>query len=547
LTGTVERWSPEWHRRLWRIVATLPGRTPEEARAIRVELSRNDPVAFAVLYLARHLKSPETGDRITFAECHYEWARLALEQWRDPVAEPMQCRDGFLAPRSTGKSTWWYLILPLWAAAFGHVRFAAAFAQSTGQAEGHLQTLRGELDGNPLLRHDFPSLCTAARRQQSGGKIADRQGMIHTESGFTFAARGLDSAVLGLKVGEVRPDLIIIDDGEPDEANYSPYLAKKRRGTIIDAIFALNVYARVVMVGTVTMVGSIAHQMVRWAAGDVDPEDAPDGNWWVSEERIRVHHHRAILPNEDGSERSIWPEKWPLSWLQSRRHTREYQKNYDNDPAAVDGGYWQSGDIRYASLGGLATRWILQLDPAVTTKGSSDWTGVAVVACRPPAKPLLGPDGRPVAVQPRPDGLPEWMDPLESQCEIVYSSQVKLAGERLRAEVLRVLAMYQRIKAVRVEVNQGGETWQTVLHDLPVKLITHTASLSKEARFASALTRWHEGRVIHRDRFPVLEDQLTGFPRTHHDDVADAAVAGVQFFLPTEVRRQVRSRSSAYT
>lgn len=538
----VERWSPEWHRRLRRIIASLPDHTPEDARAIRVELARHDPVAFAILYLERHLRGRETGDRVTFAECHYEWAQLAIAEWTTPIGEPMQCRDAFIAPRSTGKSTWWFLILPLWAAAFGHVRFVAAFAQATGQAEGHLQTLRTELDTNALLRHDFPLLCTPARRQ-SGGKVADRQGMIHTASGFTFAARGLDSAVLGLKVGEVRPDAIVIDDGEPDEANYSPYLAKKRRGTIIDAIFALNVYARVVMVGTVTMVGSIAHQFVKHAAGDID-----EGNEWVGEERIRVHHHRAILANDDGTERSIWPEKWPLTWLISRRHTREYQKNYDNDPRAISGDYWQSDDFRYTTLGDLATRWILRVDPAITTKGTSDWTGMSVVACRPAAKPARGRDGKVLRVQPRPEGLPEWMDPLDSQCEIVAAWQVRLAGEKLRAEVVRALARWQKIRAVVIETNAAGETWRTILHDLPagVKMLERHTSVGKEARFGSALTRWHEGRVVHRERIPVLEDQLIGFPRTQFDDVADAAVGGVEFFLTSPARVQVGSRTAAY-
>jgi hypothetical protein len=542
VTAGVERWSPEWHRRLRRIIASLPDRTPEEARAIRVELGRHDVIAYAILYLSKHLAGRETGDKVTFAECHYEWARLA-ESWAEPITEPMHARDAFVAPRSTGKSTWWFLIIPLWAASYGHARFCASFAQAAGQAEGHLQTMRSELDVNPLLKFDFPALTAPARRQSSGSTVADRQSMIHTASGFTFAARGLDSAVLGLKVGEQRPDVLIIDDAEPDEASYSPYLAKKRLGTVTDAIFALNIYARVVMTGTVTMPGSIMHQLVRYAADDIS-----ESNEWVRDERIRVHHHRAILSNDDGSERSIWPEKWPLPWLQSRRHTREFAKNYDNDPRAVSGDYWQADDIRYGTLGDLATRWILRIDPAITTKGTSDWTGMTVVACRPAAKPVRGPDGRVLPVQPRPEGLPEWMNPLDSQVEVVAAWGVKLAGEKLRTEVVRTLARWQKIKAVVIETNAAGETWRTILHDLPggVKLLEVHTSIGKEARFGASLTRWHEGRVVHRERFPVLEDQLISFPRTQWDDVADSTVGGVEFFLVQPARVQVGSKTSSY-
>jgi hypothetical protein len=284
------------------------------------------------------------------------------------------------------------------------------------------------------------------------------------------------------------------------------------------------------MTGTVTMAGSIIHQMVRHAAGDCD-----ETNQWVADENIRVHHHKAILTNDDGTERSIWPQKWPLAWLQSRRHTREYAKNYDNDPKAVSGDFWNDSDFRYGTLGDLATRWILEIDPAVTTSGSSDWTGLAVIAYRPPS------------AGPHPVGLPDWMDPREGQCEVVYSTQVKLAGEKLRAEVLRILGIFQRCRFVRIETNQGGLTWETVLHDLPVKMLMHHTKTGKEAKFAQGLTRYHEGRVIHRERFLNLEGQMTAFPRVPHDDEADAVMNGVLYFLKEPSKVKVGARSASYT
>jgi hypothetical protein len=64
-------------------------------------------------------------------------------------------------------------------------------------------------------------------------------------------------------VGEKRPDLIILDDVEPSESNYSAYLAEKRLSTIQNAILPLNEWARVVWVGTVTTDGSLIHQAVK--------------------------------------------------------------------------------------------------------------------------------------------------------------------------------------------------------------------------------------------------------------------------------------------
>ena len=501
------RWDAAWHQRLTRILIDLPFRSAEEQAAIRRELGR-DPVAFALIYFRHHLRGKETGDRITFSETHYEWASRA-ERWALPVTEPMEQRDAEIAPRAMGKSTWWFLLLPVWAAANEYLRFIAAFAHTPGQAEGHLETMRNEFENNALLRHDYPDLCRPAKRQR-GGTVADRQGMIRQANGFTFAARGIDAASLGLKVNETRPDCLILDDVEPDEANYSVYLAKKRLGTVRDAIFPLNIYARVVMVGTVTMPGSVTHQLIRSLnryripSATVDEELA-----WIEEERITVHHTRAIAINEDGTERSVWPEKWPLAWLQSRRHTREYAKNYDNDPMARDGVYWTRDDFPRGSLD-TATRWLLQIDPAVTAKQTSDFTGVAIIG----------------------------YSPVEHKCVVRFARGVRMTGEPLRQYVVTLLGMHPEVKAVRIETVQGGALWLDIMHHLPgVKVLTHGASASKEVRFADALRHWQNGDVLHEEDFPVFREQAVGFPRVAYDDVVDAVAAGVSYFMSTPKRK----------
>ena len=487
------RWDDAWHARLNQILVDLPFRPLIEQAEVRRTLAA-DPVAFALIYLDHHLKGKETGDRITFSEVHYEWATRALG-WREPMPEPMARRHGEIAPRGCGKSTWWFLILPLWAAANGVKRFAAAFADTAAQAENHLATMKHEMGTNPLLRNDYPDLCQPARAQ-SGTTVADRMGKLKTRSGFVFAAKGIDSSALGMKDGEVRPDLLILDDVEPDEASYSPLLAEKRLGTIVDAVFPLNIYADVVMVGTVTMPGSVMHQIVKAAHGqDAEP--------WVAEENIQGHHYRAIAVNDDGTERSIWPAKWSLAWLQSRRHTREYAKNYDNDPMARDGVYWTRDDFRYGTLA-ARTRTLLWIDPAVTAKKTSDFTGLAVVS----------------------------YSPTEGKVEVRHAVGVRLIGAPLKQAVARLVGQFPEITLVVIETNQGGDLWPDVFDNLPgVRIKTTTSSASKEVRFAEALRHYQEGRVLHSARIPILEEQQVAFPRGQYDDVADAACGGILRFL----------------
>lgn len=508
------RWDEAWHRALDSELVDLAFQGPVARSAIRRELAK-DPVAFALIYLRGHLRGDATGGRVTFSEAHYEWCRLAM-RWRTPATDPQEDRHAFIAPRGCGKSTWWFLILPLWAAANGHVKFAAAFAHASEQAERHLQTLKRELDANVLLRADYPDLCSA----RDGRAGVDTESMYQARSGFTFAAKGIDSATLGMKIDETRPDLLILDDIEPDEAKYSAKLAEKRLGTVLDAVFQLNIYARVIMVGTVTMPGSIMHQCVKAAAG-METAD------WIRDERITSHHHRAIVLQEDGSERSLWPEKWSLEYLASIRHTRSYAKNYDNDPMAAGGDYWAADDFVYEEL--AYTRLALSIDPSTTTGHDSDPCGIAVVGWVP-ERSAVNPTGR---------------------CVVEHVEEVMLVGEELRAHVLRILGRFPRIRLILVETNQGGEHWGAILHHLPpgVKLAYVHNTEPKEVRAEWLLNRYQvrPAGVTHARKLIRCEEQMVGFPKAPHDDMIDAVGNIVRRFLdPPKPKKAGVSRSEVY-
>ncbi|WUH94573.1 hypothetical protein OG900_33455 [Streptomyces sp. NBC_00433] len=465
---------------------------------------------FALVYLRHHLKDAD--GNITFGDAHLDWSR-AGRAWARPVTRPAEQRDAYIAPRNTGKSTWWFLILPLWGAAHGHVKFAAAFAASATQAETHLATAKGEIDRNELLRQDFPDLCAPAKRP-SGNSVADTQAMYVAKSGFVFAARGIDSSSLGMKVGEQRPDLILLDDIEPDESSYSDDLAVKRKTTLLDAILPLNIYARVVICGTVTMPGSIIHQLVRHARG-VETAD------WIAEEGIRAHYSPPIVERPDGTERSMWPAKWPLDYLLEIRHTRSYAKNMANDPLAADGALWTPDDFRYPAPGeGVdpVTHMMLSIDPATTAKRTSDYTGLAVVS---------------------------WSTRLR-RCTVHAVTAVRVQpGPLLRDLVLAFLDEFPQIGLILIEVNQGGDTWKAILHDMPVKVKTVAQVENKFVRAEGVLNHYQRGRVIHARRLPEVEQQMCTFPKGPNDDMVDAVGSAVRRFIPPAKKQAPPSASQA--
>lgn len=480
----------------------------ERSADYRRAVSRVDPLAFSMIYLPHHLRGDETGNQITLSEFHLDLIEQA-KSWILSSQAPGQHRDAYVAPRGSGKSTWLFLILPLWAAAHGHRKFVAAFADSASQAEMHLATFKRELDTNLLLRNDFPELCSPARRP-AGMVAADRAGMLVTKAGFTFAARGIDAASLGMKVGEKRPDLLILDDIEPDESSYSAYQKEKRERTLVDAILPLNIFARVVISGTVTMPGSLIHDLVKTRT---QPGEEPAE--WVKSENFTCHYYPAILDNEDGTERSIWPEKWPLPWLEERRYTRAFRKNMQNDPMAVDGDYWVEEDFTYGMPSPL-THQLLSIDPAVTSKKKSDFTALAVIGfCKP-----------------------------RRECVVRWARAVKLQpGEQLRALVLRTLESFSDVAGVVVETNQGGDAWRSILHGLPVPVRTVHQHEPKEVRAARLLNHYQRRRVVHEHKLPALEQQCVAFPKGPNDDLIDCVGQGVEAFLGKKPQLGVSSQS----
>lgn len=454
----------------------------------RRAVTEMDPLAFALVYMQHHLKSPETGGEISFSEFHIALADSA-KRWARQDFGPAELREAWIAPRSSGKSTWLFLILPLWALAHRHRSFIIAFAHAGPQAKQHLLSLKRELTTNELLRRDFPELCRPARR--AGRSEQDTQDAYLADNGTALLARGIDAASLGVKVGNERPSLILFDDVEPNESNYSAAQKQKRLDTIRHAVFPMNDRAVIMLAGTTTMHGSCVHDIVKGAE-------------WAVEENIQPRHFKALMTDPDGTERSLWPQRWSTEYLQSIRHTRSFALNMQNEPVNPNGTFWSRTDFTYAPIRGV-DRWVLAVDPAVTKNVNSDYTGLAVVGYSPTARKAV----------------------------VEMATGVKLSPAEIKARVHQLCRANPGMREVIVEGNQGSDLWSEVLEPLPggARLILTRASEGKAARFAMALSWYQAGYVSHARAHADLEDQMCAFPNVPHDDVADAVVAGLSHWM----------------
>lgn len=475
----------------------------------RRELTRNDPLLFAAIYAPHHLKSGLADlplSDVTLCDFHLdllEWAK----SWTEPIGDPKANRACFIAPRQSGKSTWIFTLLPLWAGAHGHRKFVAAFSDSGDQAATHLLTFKQELETNEKLREDFPEFVEPMRRGNAGRTMMQNRSQIQQSNGFLFMARGADSAALGMKVGATRPDVLLFDDIEPGESNYSDYEAAKRRNTLLSDLFPLNDWAVVGIVGTTTMPNSIIDQIRKVGAAqqdyDADPglfREALDPELrWVVDANIQAHYWPVVF-ERDGVETPLWPERWPLDYINAHRHTRDFAKNMMNRPVSLDGGYWTDEDIEVDQPVGEWGNTILSVDPAVTTAKRSDYTGLAVLS--------RGPD---------------------KKIYVRHAEQVKLSSDALVIKVEELVREYG-VKLVYVETNQGGDLWKQVFSGLSCRVRLMRNTINKEVRVAQACDYYKKKQVLHTRFFPTLEEQMLAYPKVPHDDVVDAVASGVLYF-----------------
>lgn len=468
-----------------------PCMTGSDAHSIawRRRMCKHSPLLFALCYLRPHVSMPD--GNVALSEFHVEMATAAKRWARDDVG-PKEIRDAWAAPRESGKSTMLFLALALWALAFAHRKFIVVYSDVEKTAKDHLKNLKLELSQNDKLRQDFPELCEPLKL---GGRAAmnDSFGYL-ARSGVAIAVRGMNSATLGVKLRERRPDALFFDDIEPKEGNYSAEQKEKRLTDLVEAIFPCNACAVVQIVGTVVMASSIVHDLV---------ERKP----WVTAENIEVHHFQGIVEDPvTGAERSIWPAKWPLDYLRAERLTspRSYGKNFDNRPIAVDGTYWDDDDIVYDdTLGPYITDRVLVVDPAAKSQKQNDETGIGMLGYASATRQVV--------------------------VERVMGVRLKPKETR---ELVHSIVANNGIRLVIVDVTNGGDHVLETFGTLPngAKIRTVNLRRSKADRFSKLHYRYQHKAVVHARPIPGVEAQMKAYPKTLFDDRIDVVALGVEWF-----------------
>lgn len=467
-----------------------------KTREGRIAVCKYDFETFCMVYFRHLMADKSTGGEVSWSEFHR--AMLSRANWYTTDPGIGKGREAWAAPRGSGKSTILKMLM-IWLGAYKHQKLIVVLSATTTQAELHLANIRREFDENDLLREDFPGLVNAAVRKQQALKMADNKSLIMQQNGFVVTARGIESKLEGLNING-RPDFIILDDIEASEENTTKGGVDSLLNRIQSDIYPLNINAHIVWIGTTTRPGGLVEQLVHKSLGMMHSE-------WVDDDGWKVNYFPALVTGDDGIQRSMWPERWDIEWLTSQLHRRDFKKNFMCLPASEDSPYWSEENIQYSTPEDI-THVVLSIDPAITSKDTSDQTGIAVLG---------------------------WSN-TQKKIWVLHAEGVRMKPEELRTHVLQLLTRYPEIGRIYIETNQGGDFVTTIFHDMPIKLDTVHQNVKKEIRAGEVLTHYERGRVFHARKLIEAENQMMRFPNDAHDDIVDAIGSGVLYLARTFTR-----------
>lgn len=435
---------------------------PEQAK--RIERARKDFGFFCSYYLEEHFTLPP-------AEFHYELYKLLMTEKRVAVA----------APREHAKSTVVNLGFVLYAICFKLKNFIIITSDTDTQAKYFLWSIKTELESNEKLREDFGDLTTTDKWSESD---------FITRNEIRVLARGAGASMRGLRYKSHRPDLIIVDDLENDEAVNTELQRKKTENWFKRVLLnCVGPGGQVFIIGTILHHDSLLMKLLK------DPK-------WKSVK------YQAI--KEDGT--PLWPERWPIERLQDKKEeigTLNFAQEFMNDPVDEDSLLFNEDHIVWADpeeIAGKTLDIVCFVDPSLGGSRKADFSAIVTIGRDPMTGIIYVLDAWIERVPP--------LRLMEKLFEIYDRFKHMMIGIEVVA-FQKVLSLWIQEKSRESaaylpiqEVNQGG--------------------ISKEARITRLSPLVENGTLrFLKTVSRRLIDQLVQFPKGDHDDGPDALEGAV--------------------
>lgn len=251
-------------------------------KGLRKELAAFDLAYFGRAYLSHYFikKSPKFHEELDDI-----WCRGVLKG-KDPfsdaktIARMDGSRQAVAAPRGHAKSTNFTFKDALHAILYAYKHYLIILSDSSEQAEGFLEDIKGEIEDNGNIVMDFGRL---------KGNKCWRSSVILTENDIKIESIGSGKKLRGRRHRSWRPDLIILDDIENDENVTTPEQRKKLDNWFKKAVSnAGDTYTDIMYIGTILHYDSLLNNILTKNAG------------------YKTKKYRAVISDADN--KKLWDE-----------------------------------------------------------------------------------------------------------------------------------------------------------------------------------------------------------------------------------------------
>jgi hypothetical protein len=463
---------------------------PEAREGIEQEQVRGamgaNPLLWGRFYFGNHFR----GESAPF---HGKIMREAMLNKRLAIA----------APRESAKSTIVSFLYASHSIAFSLKRFVIIIQSTYSKACGSLSTIKHEFRENQLLKGDFQVEIT---------KDAEGESVFRHKDGYQtrILCKGRDQigSIRGEKFGAYRPDLIIIDDVEDDEMVRNPELRRNLQEVFDDVVLL----AGEVGIAQIFMIGTILHddcQLAKMISLDKYLE-------------FRKLKYQALSKEKDGSEYSLWSEKWTVADLHRIRQDKPttFARELQNDPVAGlltrfkrdDFRYWRSENLEYIlydTEGNVSSRGYLSectaaisCDLAWSEKREADFSVIMGGFLTPESDILI--DSYVCERGLRPDGFAEHIFSLHDRLKGITGGFIPVGMEKAMLENVSKWNLQREMRARNKFISLVELTWES----------------DKITRNENVLCpRFSQHVMFFRRSMGDLEHQLLRFPSGTHDDL----------------------------
>lgn len=378
--------------------------------------------------------------------------------------------------RGHGKSTCLFALM-VHIAVFQWRRYVVCVSDTDTQATAFVRRVRDELDTNDIIHRDFGVL---------RGREWSEKSFI-TRTGVRFHARGSGSAIRGLVSGANRPDLLIVDDVENDEAVLTTERREKLWRWITAALWNVggpDGCDRIV-VGTPLHADCVLRKL--------------SSQGWVA----------ARYPAMVGDGPALWPEAFDAARLEEIRAdigSLSFSQEYLLEPMDDATRPFRSEWFRYVDEE-PPQNWLrmMYVDPAIGQKKSSDWFVATVAAISPPGTPL---EVRIIEQHQGKHSVSGQLATIERMADIHRPYQVGIESNAYQ-DALRQLSLERFIAARKF-----------------VTVLPRCNTAPKRVRIFKLSPRIESGVVTFHRSLSKLVQHMCDYPSVAHDDFEDS-LAGV--------------------